>query len=147
MVCLSFGFYDYTIQLSNALSQKETVMLMLPNKVLRDELENIGKNVKLHLFNPKHIYYPSILSTIFQITKQIKTFNPDVIHFQFASTVLLCSLFPFLKKYPLVGTFHDVKAHVGEESLLLRFVMYYARRYSNLIIVHGEKLKEQMIKE
>ena len=131
VVCLSFGFYDYTIQLANALSKKETVMLMLPNKVLKEELDNIAENVKLHLFKyPKHIYYPSILSTIFRIIKQIKTFNPDVIHFQGSGTVLLCSLFPFLKKYPLVGTFHDVKAHVGEESLLLRFVGYYARRYS-----------------
>lgn len=28
-------FYDYTIQLANALSKKETVMLVLPNKVSR----------------------------------------------------------------------------------------------------------------
>ena len=147
VVCLSFCFYDYTIQLSNALSKKETVMLILPNKVLKEELDNIDENVKLHqLKYPKHIYYPSILSTIFQIIKQIKTFNPDVIHFQVLGTVL-CLIFPFLKKYPLVGTFHDVKPHVGEESLLHRFVMYCAIKYSNQIIVHGEKLKEQMIKE
>ena len=147
VVCLSFCFYDYTIQLSNTLSKKETVMLMLPNKVLRDELENIEKNVKLHLFkSPKHIYYPTILFTVFEIIKQIKTFNPDVIHFQVSSPVL-CLFFPFLRGYPLVGTFHDVKLHLGEERLSNRILYNRGRRYMNQIIVHGEKLKEQMIKE
>ena len=147
ILCCALWHYDYTIQLSNALSKKETVMLMLPNKVLRDELENIEKNVKLHLFkSPKHIYYPTVLFTVFEIIKQIKTFNPDVIHFQVSSPVLYL-FFLFLRGYPLVGTFHDVKLHLGEERLSNRILYNRGRRYMNQIIVHGEKLKEQMIKE
>jgi glycosyltransferase involved in cell wall biosynthesis len=46
-----------------------------------------------------------------------------------------------------VVTFHDVKPRVGEMSLLLKFMLRCARRSSDRIIVHGEKLKEQMIKE
>lgn len=122
-------------------------MLMLPDMVLREELENIDENVKLYLLKyPKYPYSPSILPRVFEIVKQIKIFNPDVIHFQ-GTNPILCLVFPFLKKYPLVGTIHDVKPHVGEGSLLGRFGSYCARKYSNQIIVHGEKLKEQMIKE
>lgn len=146
VICLSFLFYDYTIQLANALSKKETVMLILPNKVLREELDNIAENVKLYLIKyPKHVYYPSILSTMLAIIKQIKAFKPDVIHFQ-VPNMFLCLFFPFFKKYPLIGTFHDVKPHVGEGSLSQRFVFYCSRKFSNQIIVHGRKLKEQMIK-
>jgi glycosyltransferase involved in cell wall biosynthesis len=120
---------------------------MLSDRVLREELENIDENVKLYLLKyPKYPYSPSILPIVFEIIKQIKIFNPDVIHFQ-GTNPILCLVFPFLKKYPLVGTFHDVKPHVGEGSLLGRFGSYCARKYSNQIIVHGEKLKEQMIKE
>ena len=147
IVCFTSWFYDYTIQLANALSKKEAVMLMLPNRVLKEELDNSDENIKLCLFKyPKHNYYPTLLFTAFGIIKEIKTFDPDVIHSQVLNP-LLCLVLPFLKKYPLVTTFHDVKLHVGEEKLLYRFIFYYARKYSDQIIVHGEKLKEQMIKE
>jgi glycosyltransferase involved in cell wall biosynthesis len=147
IVCFTSWFYDYTIQLATALSKKEAVMLMLPNRVLKEELDNSDENIKLCLFKyPKHNYYPTLLSTAFRIIKEIKTFDPDVIH-SIVLNPLLCLVLPFFKKYPLVTTFHDVKLHVGEEKLLYRFIFYYARKYSDQIIVHGEKLKEQMIKE
>ena len=147
IVCFTSWFYDYTIQLATTLSKKEAVMLMLPNRVLKEELDNSDGNIKLCLFKyPKHNYYPTLLLTAFGIIKEIRTFDPDVIHSQVLNP-LLCLILPFLKKYPLVTTFHDVKLHVGEEKLLYRFIFYYARKYSYQIIVHGEKLKEQMIKE
>lgn len=147
ILCCALWHHDYAIQLANALSKKEMVMLILPNKVLRNKLDTIDENVKLHLLKyPKHIYYPTILSTIFEIIKQIKTFNPDVIHFQ-VSVSVLCVVFPFIKRYPLVGTFHDVKLHLGENRLSNRILYNRGRKYMDQIIVHGEKLKEQMIKE
>ena len=147
ILCCALWHYDYTIQLANALSKKETVMLMLPNKVSKEVLEYIDENVNLHLLKfPKHMYHPTILSTIFEIIEQIKTFDPNVIHFQVSGPVL-CSLFPFLKKYPLVGTFHDVKLHIGENRLLNRILYNRGRKYMDHVIVHSEKLKEQMIEE
>jgi hypothetical protein len=50
IACLTSWFYDYTIQLANALSKKEAVMLMLPNRVLKEELDNSDENIKLCLF-------------------------------------------------------------------------------------------------
>ena len=147
ILCCALWHYDYTTQLANALSKKEMVMLILPNKVSKEVLDNIDENVKLHLLkSPKHMYYPTILFTIFEIIKQIKTFDPNVIHFQVSGPVL-CLVFPFLKEYPLVGTFHDVKLHLGEERLSNRILYNHGRKYMDQIIVHGEKLKEQMIKE
>jgi glycosyltransferase involved in cell wall biosynthesis len=46
-----------------------------------------------------------------------------------------------------VATFHDVKLHAGENSWKANFIRYWERKYSDKIIVHGEKLKEQMIEE
>ena len=147
ILCCALWHYDYTIQLANALSKKETVMLMLPNKVSKEVLEYIDENVNLHLLKfPKHMYHPTILSTIFEIIEQIKTFDPNVIHFQVSGPVL-CLFFPFFKKYPLVGTFHDVKLHIGENRLLNRILYNRGRKYMDHVIVHSEKLKEQMIEE
>ena len=147
ILCCALWHYDYTIQLANALSKKETVMLMLPNKVSKEVLEYIDENVNLHLLKfPKHMYHPTILSTIFEIIEQIKTFDPNVIHFQVSGPVL-CLFFPFFKKYPLVGTFHDVKLHLGEERLSNRILYNRGRKYMDHIIVHGQHLRELMIKE
>ena len=147
IICLSFWFYDYTIQLANSLSKKETVLLMLPKRVPKEYLNAVDEGVTLYLFRwSRHLYYPSGLSKMYEIIKQINTFKPDIVHFQSSSPPLY--LLPLFKKYPSVGTFHDVKLHLGiEPSLLHRPVTYYAITFSDEIIVHGEKLKEQMIKE
>ena len=147
IICLSFGFYDYTIQLANSLSTKETVMLMLPNHTPREYLNAIDNGVKLHLFkHPRHLYYPSSLSMICEIIKRTTTFNPDVVHFQ-VSALPLYLLLPLLKlkRYPLIGTFHDVTPHIGEENWLIELMFRCARNCSDEIILHGEKLKKNMM--
>ena len=159
ILCCAFCYYDYTSQLANALSKKEDVMLvlMLPGRILREELDNlldiVDETVKLQLFKePKQrMYYPTYylayLSTIFEVVKQIKIFKPDVIHFQVGSSVELCIVSGFLKNYPIVITVHDPKIHVGQDRYLrAKLAQRYIVRHSNQIIVHGEKLKEQMIK-
>jgi len=52
---------------------------------------------------------------------------------------------PFLKRYPLVATFHDVEPHPGEGSWSQTFHECCARKASDQIIVHGHRLKAQMI--
>ena len=149
IVCLAFWFYDYAIQLANYLSEKEEIILMLPNSASTEYLDNIDESVELYLFKyPRHsrLFYFITLPMIYEIVKKIKTFDPDVVHFQVLN-FLLIPILVLLKKYPLVSTFHDVELHVGEKSLLHRLLLHFSRKFSNQIIVHGEKLKEQMIKE
>ena len=151
IVCLSFLYYDYTIQLANSLSKKWQVMLIFPNRIPKEYLSIINESVDLYLFGyPKHVYQLLSIFTVYkivkQIVKQVNIFKPDVVHFQVVNPLLSLLIF-LLKKYPLVATFHDVKPHVGRESLMTEFVFCCARRYSDQIIVHGEKLKEIMIRE
>ena len=149
IICLSFWFYDYTIQLANSLSKKETVMLMLPNYTPGEYLSAIDNGVKLYLFKPpRHLYYPSSLSMSYDIIKRTTIFNPDVVHFQ-VSGLPLYLLLPLLKlkRCPLIGTFHDVKLHIGEENLLTELLFRCARNCSDEIILHGEKLKKIMMRQ
>jgi len=152
-------YYDYTIQLANALSKKEEVLLvlMLPGRILKEELDNmldiVAETVQLQLFKyPKQrMYYPTYylayLSTIREIIKQIKTFKPDVVHLQVGSSVELYTISRFLKNYRIVTTIHDPKIHVGQDRYRrAKLAQKYIVRHSNQVIVHGEKLKEQMIK-
>ena len=147
IVYLTSLYYDYTIQLANSLSKKEEVILMLPNNILKEYLDNINENAGVYLFKyPKHMYNPVMLFTAFEIIEQINMLNPDIIHFQ-VTGILPCIIPSFLKKYPIIMTFHDIKPHIGSKyRLFFRFIFYCARRNSNQIFVHGQNMKELMIK-
>lgn len=151
MRIICFGsFIDYQIQLANALSKKETVMLVIPeNKLPREHLGTIDNKVDFHLLGRgKPWYHPLNLFTFKDLIKNMREFKPDVTHLQLGGAIVDFALLPFLKSYPLVATFHDVKLHTGEpHSCRQNFIRYWERKYSDHIIVHGEKLKEEMIKE
>jgi glycosyltransferase involved in cell wall biosynthesis len=192
MRIISFGgFIDYQIQLANALSKKNTVMLVIPaNKLPEEFTEIIDERVNLFLLgeavqqfkigrkrkaynalNPKGrsifgvkincetasgrwkpLYHPISLLIFKDFLEGIREFKPDVIHIQNRGELLFWLFaYPLIGKPPVVCTFHDVKIHLGEESIRLRVRVklrsYFATKYSDQIIVHGEKLKEQMIKE
>ena len=150
MRILSFGgFIDYRIQLANALCKKETVMLVIPaNELPSEHLGTIDKKVDFHLLGRgKRLYHPTSILILNDFIKKMNEFKPDVIHLQLGGSIIDLALLPFLKRYPLVSTFHDVKLHAGENKWWVNFIRCWIRKYSDKIIVHGEKLKEQMIEE
>ena len=150
IICFG-GFIDYQIQLANALCKKETVMLVIPaNKLPREHLGSIDKKVDVYLLGRGKPWYHPISLLIFKdFLEMVKKFEPDVIHIQGQGSIFCLFIYPDLSKnYPLVFTLHNVKPHLGRTSLRLKILWYYlAKRYFNHVIVHGEKLKEQMIKE
>jgi glycosyltransferase involved in cell wall biosynthesis len=150
MRIISLGlFIDYQIQLANALSKKHTVILILPsNKVPEEYTGTIDKKVDFHLLGrSRPSYHPVNLLIFKDFIKKMNEFKPDVIHLQLGGSIVYLVLLPFFKKYPLVATFHDVKLHTGESNWRQNFIRHWVRKYSNQIIVHGEKLKEQMMQE
>ncbi len=152
VACISpYALTGYTIPLANALSSKgETVLLMLPQATPSEQIEAVDKGVSLYLFRqprPRVSRYPPVnLLMVYDIIKGLNRFKPDIVHTQGTHFWLSPPLLP-PGKYPLVSTFHDVKPHLGEERLSRRFSMYWARRRSKGIFVHGEKLRKTMIQE
>jgi glycosyltransferase involved in cell wall biosynthesis len=141
------GFIDYQIQLVNALSKKETVMFVIAaDKLSSEHLGTVDKKVIFHLFGQTPWYHPANL-LIFKDSMKINRFKPNIIHLQVGCGIVAFALLTFLRGYPLVVTLHDVKSHTGERHMWTNFMRYWVRKYSDRIIVHGEKLKEQMIKE
>lgn len=149
IICVGPVFADYTIQLANTLSKKETVMLVV-FRMSSEHIDAIDKRVNVYVLGRtgRRWCHPANLRILNKLIRDTDMFNPDVVHLQVGGGMFDLFVLPFLKKYPLVTTIHDPKPHSGDEKLLLKKIsLYYARKYSNQIIVHGEKLKEQMIKE
>jgi glycosyltransferase involved in cell wall biosynthesis len=124
-------------------------MLVIPaNELPSAHLGTIDKKVDFHLLGKgKSLYHPASLLIFKDFVKKMNEFKPDVIHLQLGGSIMDLALLPFFKRYPIVATFHDVKLHTGENSWKSNFIRHWVRKYSNQIIVHGEKLKEQLIKE
>ena len=150
MRILSFGpFIDYQIQLANAICKKETIMLVIPGNELLDAYSGtIDERVDVRFLGKEtHMYSPGIIKILIKFLKIVYEFKPDIIHLQIGGNAIDMVLLPLLKNVPIVSTFHDVKLHLGSRSLLTDLILYWDRKYSEMIIVHGERLKEQMIDE
>ena len=147
---LSFAFPDYTINLANAVSAKvEKVALLLPGGNDFAHLTAIDGRIDQCLFGEGRLRSGNFryLWGFYKALGHLRRFEPDVVHIQGGFDHWFAFAAPFLRRYALVSTFHDVKLHLGDESLRTEFHRWCARRLSKEIIVHGEKLREQMVTE
>lgn len=147
IILISTGYYDYVIQQANALATGEECMLMMIDSIPEEYLSNLKSEVRLYLFkHPRRMYYPTIFAMILRMRNQINSFNPDVVHMQVGG-IFPCFLPPFIRRYPVVSTFHDVIPHPGiGYPLYERFMNYCAMKFSSEYIVHGQNLKKEMIR-
>lgn len=155
MRVVSLGsFYDYQINLANALSQKgHRVLLPASTALPESDLTPIDKEVELYLFGPPKslthlISHPFIFA---QFAMKIKQFKPDIIHLQMGvisiTSFILLLFLKFLKGLPLVATFHDVEIHLGENrGWWGEFNRHQLSVFCDEVIVHGEELREQMMR-
>ena len=51
VACLTFWFYDYTIQMANELARHAEVLLLLPDYRSEEYLESIDPGVKVRTFD------------------------------------------------------------------------------------------------
>lgn len=136
------GLIHYTSQLSNALSSNNELYLIAPVGV---DVELFNKSIKLYQLNTGNTLQNFILNSIIftrisSFINTIKKINPDVIHLQ--SNHPWMSLFlPFLQKYIIVTTIHDVNPHAGSRKFEQEIARDIHIKYSDALIVHGEAAK------
>lgn len=87
-----------------------------------------------------------VLKTTQAIIQFTKTFKPDIIHFT-DFNYLLIPLIPFIRKYPIIVTAHDVSVHEGSDTLFNKIVLRLFLMMGKYHIVHGEGLKNQLAKK
>jgi starch synthase len=153
VACLTFWFYDYTIQMANELARHTEVLLLLPDYRSEEYVESIDPKVKVHIFGYSRYagrFGPSCYPMLRELVAAIDGFAPDVVHFQ-VNNPMLCPLLPMLRKYPLVATFHDIEPHPGEDrlldvgSLLYRLTLFVSRVLPDRIFVHGKALRDVLV--
>lgn len=148
VVHIAFTNIEYTIELSEALSKCIDLTLMIPEEQAQRFKDVIDPSVKLNAFHQPRLREVRNLLFVYEIVKEIKKLKPDVIHIQRGHPWFNFGLC-FLNQYCIVTTIHDVTLHSGdkESSIVPQFTHKLAVKYAKQIIVHGEELKREMIRE
>lgn len=149
VLCLPDGLpIDYTIQLANALSTREDVMIITHDNLQAENMEDINQDIKLHIALFKHpLWYPANFIKLFYTIREVVKYDPDIIHVQ-GGDILAILIYVLHRKCALITTFHDVKPHPGwENKVVFRLIRSWFMKKSKKIFVHGDILKKVMIQE
>jgi len=122
---------------------------MVPQNRVKHFIEVLEHNVNVQPYCQPRFRYPTNLLTLYGIINKINAFNPDILHIQGEHPWFNLTL-PFLRRrYPLVTTIHDVVLHIGDSRSrkIPSFIHKLSIIYANQIIVHGEKLKKDMMEK
>jgi len=149
VVLYTFDHIEYTIQLAEALSKLEEIMLIIPRHKVRPFIEVLKDNVNVEPYFQPRLRYPTNLLSLYGIIKRINSFKPEIVHLQ-GEHPWFNLVLPYLRRrYRLVTTVHDVVLHVGDAKSrkIPSFAHKLSIRYVDEIIVHGEKLKKEMVQK
>lgn len=135
ILCLATkgGMIQYASRLSSSISKDNEVYVILP-----DNFEGkFDKKINLIKVRVPVSYFSRDIFNFYLILKLIKSLDPDIIHIT-ALNPLLLLLLPFLRKYPIITTIHDVKLHFGEWSYIWNISLEMSKKFSDKILVHGK---------
>ncbi|MDW7726661.1 MAG: glycosyltransferase family 4 protein [Candidatus Methanoperedens sp.] len=139
------GMNHYVSQLANVLSKIEDVIVIAPVGVDRKNFKKDVKIIELELGTKikKFFINTLIFTRPVRFLSTIYKENPDIIHCN-SSPMWLSFFLPFLIKYPIVTTIHDVRPHVGSRSFDQIIGKKMHIKFSDCLIVHGEKAKKEI---
>jgi hypothetical protein len=121
---------EYSIQLANALAEKENVTIFLWENIGKEYLGFLQSSVKVKYFIKPPAKGIMNLNMILSTVNKIKALNPDIVHIQNPYS-WFCVGLPFLKGYPIVLTIHDPTPHIGREQVHFRLVTKYFLQHSD----------------
>ena len=147
------GSGRYALGLANSLSDINKVKLFT-SSVNKKHKKQFDKKLEFHFFKLLRPYggigkklfgirNPLNIISLFLLVREIRHYNPNIIHIQNGFEWLFL-IYPFIRKYPIVTTLHDPIPHTGENTFLSRRIIKSSIHNSDGIIVHGQRLKKQI---
>lgn len=121
-------------------------------------IKSFPKHIKIVFFsgNDENTFHENVLNikvslkrkdflhTLIKIWLVLQKENPDIVHITSPHWYYFFLHF-ILNKKPLVITLHDVKPHIGEENILVKYLNKLIISDADRIFVHGIHLKQELI--
>lgn len=147
LISVSFG--EYCMRLANALSPRADVLLLMPRRVIGPYAKKLDGRVRLFAYQNPRLRQPlrQVLS-VRTVMREIRAFSPDLVHYQGFHVWFDLALAAW-RRYPLVYTVHDFRAHPGDKLTQKTpfWLEMLARRSADQIIVHSQHVEELLAKE
>lgn len=146
---ISFDFGEYTVRHASALAEKAVVALFAPEPLVAPYLDQLSPTVQLYLHRkPRLRHLHKQIVNMLKLVRQVKAFDPDVIHFQHGQPWFNLAL-PLLRRYPLVVTVHDPQPHAGDRDsrTMPAWLMHFGYRQADQLIVHARQVKEIVVNQ
>ena len=145
ILCLPTGPDEYAVAVVRALAAVAEVTFVLPKAMLaryRDDLPPTVRVIPVRW--PRH-RDPRNLLLVATLARIVWRTKPDVIHFLGDSVTWLLLALPFVR-CPIVVTVHDVRYHPGDTQSrrVPMATVRLLRRAAHALIVHGDRLKEDL---
>jgi len=150
IVLISYtGLAAYTISLANALVKHHRVLLIIAKKSAQPYANRIDESVEKLLIDFPRFRNPINLFFVIRLYFRLRRFNPHVLHFQ-GGFIWFTFILPWLTNWPIVTTIHDDVPHEGDKfSQKMKWFLpnTMALRYSDRLIVHGESIKANLLRQ
>jgi glycosyltransferase involved in cell wall biosynthesis len=148
---VAFDFGEYCIRLVSGIAHAEgiTVLCFLPREEATSYLHLLSDSVELRLFDkPRFRHTFNQIRMVTSLVRQIRAFQPDVIHLQLGHLWFNLLGLPLLRRFPLVLTVHDSQIHVGDAPTgkTPQWVFDRACHQARERIVHAPQVKESLVK-
>ncbi|MEO1431594.1 MAG: glycosyltransferase family 4 protein [Cyanobacteria bacterium J06633_8] len=147
---LHFCFYEYTVELANALATKNIELTLIhPENLTRQTQGLLDSRIKIITFKKYRIRDPRNLSAMRKLISIIRKIQPDVLHVQETNDPWYDLTLLLNKMPPLVTTIHDVFRHPGDKDNVIgsEYTRQIAFWRSQQLIVHANFLKNALVKE
>jgi glycosyltransferase involved in cell wall biosynthesis len=147
---LHFCFYEYTVQLANALAATNTDLTLIhPEQLTAQTKGLLDPRIKVITFNKYRIRNPRNLSAMGKLMSIIRKIEPDVLHVQETNDPWYDLTLLLNKMPPLVTTIHDVFRHPGDKDNVIgsEYTRQIAFWRSQQLIVHANLLKDALVEE
>jgi glycosyltransferase involved in cell wall biosynthesis len=141
---ISYDYAEYCIRLAGALSSHAEARFWLPEQETLPYRSLLPSAVGLRTFvKPRLRHAFRQVRTTAALVREIRQFDPDVIHLQSGHLWFNCAL-PFLRRYPLVLTIHDPAPHAGDRGArnTPQWIYDFGSHRAAQVIVHASQLKK-----
>jgi starch synthase len=147
---VAFDWGEYCIRMVSGIAHAEgtVVLCFLPRGEASPYLHLLADSVELCMFDkPRFRHTFSQLKMVMSLVRQIRAFNPDVIHLQMGHLWFNLLALPLLRRFPLVLTVHDSQIHVGDAltAKTPQWVFDLACHQARERIVHAPQVKESLV--
>ncbi|WP_456664500.1 glycosyltransferase family 4 protein [Bradyrhizobium sp. LB13.1] len=138
---------DYALQYAQVLAEAHDVVLFIPEKFRKPELENSNRLKIRWTAWPRQRSLKNV-PFMFRMAREIGLYQPDVVHCLDSNYLWLNLLAFCLRNIPFIITLHDVFVHPGDDSTarVPRSFVKLLSKQATAIVVHGEGLRRDAIR-